>query len=358
MQLLIDRIAQERAHRRDAFIRHEQAHGSSALSSKRNQRDELHFLDTLAAVYAVPRNEDERLSLNKVKDDRKALERSLYPVGKYWLLPSVGTVLNLIRKVTQPARYKRLAAERTQTMAENLDTLERTFRAAGYNGLAADLRKQYAHGMEPGLLTANTLLTETKAMRMEFTMERTQGHQLIPTQYTAVIRDLKGKEPDRRQVFDFSQVGILPWNVVRNALSGRPFAVRSPDQPDGRVQWFQQDKNNLLALDTHFHLTQKLGQLAIQEARSPQQLRQLEKEIMQGGVVDVTQLDGTKLLLEMGKDLKSFKLSPVTINSVKGVSVNVQQELIEKRELLRGMVAQTKVSSTEQTISREPEIEF
>lgn len=267
-------------------------------------REKLRYYHSLALKYKGIATADEKLTLTVLRQERKAMEKQLYP----------NLLARLIYKMTSGIVQGGTAIRDRKRYAVSERELKESLQKLGFPEIT--LRMEHKD-KEQFTLPISYYTGENQRMEVDLSVQRDgQGRYRLEGFKATLHRDGEpGK--DKSHYFKLGGENQIGAKQAFNLLSGRSVAIGKGQN----MYWMQLDFNDRDAQGNYqvkrfypgygYDLEKALRQLPIRELNDPEQTRQLLGDLKNGMLREVTLMDGTKqqrILIEANPQFKTLNL--------------------------------------------------
>lgn len=253
-------------------------------------RAKLHFYEGIASKYRQTRDPDERFALQVLKQDRRRMERQLYP----------NLLLRLLRRlIVLPVRKQVVRRRDFQQVELNSRSLQDQIRKAGFSGLSAKLDEQIRVGQSQFTIPVSYYMNENGRMDHQLIFTRDHSGQYQFQGFEARLTDEREQSPAKQHYFN-AEDGV-DLNKAYHLLDGRPI-----EKIDRWIQFDLNDKDDQgnyrvkeFLSSYGFNLEKVLQDLPIKELQDRNTAHQLLDKMKQGSREAVS-------FLKDGKEQKYF----------------------------------------------------
>ncbi len=188
-------------------------------------RSKLHFYEQVASKYRQTRDPEERFALLVLKQDRRRLEKQLYP----------NLFLRLIRRlVVLPIRRQIINRRDINQFESNTQSLDDQIVKVGFSGLRSKVEEQIRQGKSQFTIPLSYYVNEGKRMDHELTFVKDHSGQYQFHGFQARLVD--EREPNAAKQHYFESRDRININKAYQLLEGR--AIEKGDR------WIQFDFND------------------------------------------------------------------------------------------------------------------
>lgn len=309
----------------------------SLSSNKALLKEKLQYYEHIAATYKGTQNLDERFALKVLRQERKRMERQLYP----------NLVARLLRRlVIVPARERIVTNRENKRAEENSQSLHQQVRRAGFIGLSARIEEQMKQGQQQFVVPVSYYLNDKERLDHQLSFVKDQSGQYHFEGYkTNLYNETK---PDERRQQYFSMGNGYSLNTVEayNLLAGRSIQRENV--------WIQLDFNDKDAQGNFrikefqnnfgYNLEKVLQQLPLKELLNKVDAERLQNELKNGSRLSVSFIkDGNeqRYYIEANPQFKSVNIydehsKKITLNTALGnktmEAVKMAHKINERQE--------------------------
>jgi len=174
-------------------------------------QEKLNYLDAIHAKFRGTANEEERLTLRILKQERNALAKVVYP----------SVLARLIRYLTLPFKQRKTEQASTQQSAGNLLFLKDAVTTNGFGQISNQLQQQLRQGQDTFSIPVSYYVNEKDRMsfNVSFVKDNTGQYQLDG--YKALFNSEQSPSESRQQYFHLGHGEILTADQAYNLLAGR-----------------------------------------------------------------------------------------------------------------------------------------
>lgn len=307
-------------------------------------REKLKYYRAVSNRYRDIANREEKLTLRMVREERRALEKELYP----------NLLMRLTYKVFSRIAQKGMVIRNLGRQTTGDRQLRESLRKLGF----PEVSVQSIHkGKEALTLPVSYYVGENKRMEIDLSVRSDSKGQYRLEGIKAILHQ-DGK-PDRSKghYFKLDRENPITSKQVYNLLSGRSTVIGNGQNK----HWAQLDLNDRNTQGNYrikrfypgygYDLEKTLRQLPIKELKCPQQTRQLIQDLRMGEQREVMLIHGNKqkqITIEANPQFKSLNLY-----NEKGKKIHLREALkgkIRKRTGVRNNVGLRKDIANEDRI--------
>ncbi len=313
-------------------------------------KEKLKYYDAVAAKYKGTPNQEERLALRILKQERNRIEKQLYP----------NLLLKLLRRLILPVRQQYVVKQEAKQTAGNEQALKETLFRAGFGNIGGKLEQHMKQGQQEFSIPVSYYVNEKERLDFSLSFAKDQNGQYQFEGYKAGLRNEAKPEESRQQSFRIEPGNAITATQAYNLLAGRA-VQKEHDVMEGNKQnsWRQLDFNDKDATGNYkmkeflaaygYDLKQVLQQLPLKELMSSQETEKLMNTLKDGGRHAVSFLkDGKeqKFYIEANPQFKSVNIydehsKKISMASALG-NKTVEPVQLAKKISLQQQVGQTK----------------
>jgi len=325
MQEQINRVAADLEMWRNREERFEKIFPGTLRNNRPFLKEKLDHLDNLQAKYASTLNEEERVTLRILKQERNDLAKTVYP----------SVLARLVRYLLLPFKQRQTEQMTMQQSAGNLQSLKETVIKSGFGQIANQMEQQIRQGQNAFSIPVNYYVNEKERMSFDVSFFKDQTGQYQLESYKASLSSEQKPAESRQQQFQLGHGELITADQAYNLLAGR--AIRhEQSSANGSHQetWKQLDFNDRDIAGNYkmkvfpsaygYDIKQAVQQLPLKELLSANDTEKLFTALASGNRETVTmRLDGVekKLHIEANPQFKSLniyddQLKKVSLSSV------------------------------------------
>jgi hypothetical protein len=246
-------------------------------------KEKLRHYDTVAARFRDPANPEEKLALRILRQERRRIERRLYP--KRWL--------RLLRRLTvEPVRRQYAARRQAREASRNRQALDNALRQAGFGQTAPKVHESVRQGLAEFTVPVSWYVNEKERMDCRLSFAKDPDGRYRFEGYQASLGQEGKPQESKQQTFRMDATGINSREAY-HLLSGRAL---QPESALREGKWLQLDFTDRDAAGNHrvkeFHpgydLKQILQALPLKENQSPEAAEKLMVALLGGNRQEVT----------------------------------------------------------------------
>ena len=187
-------------------------------------KEKLRHYGTVAALFRDSINPEERLALRILRQERRRIEKQLYP--KLWL--------RLLRRLTvEPIRRKHIARLQAREARRNEQTLKNALHKAGFGQVASKLQENIRQGLDRFSIPVSYHVNEKERMDFGLSFAKDQNGQYRFEGYRAALTGEDKPQESRQQNFPIQEGGVTATEAY-HLLSGRAL---QPQSSPGEGKW-------------------------------------------------------------------------------------------------------------------------
>ncbi|WP_333627460.1 hypothetical protein [Sphingobacterium siyangense] len=254
---------------------------SSALASTPLLAEKLRYFDRIAAKYAGTKDQDERFALRVLKQERRAIERKLYP--NIWL--------RMIRRMlVVPLKSQISSRSQARLSVQNSRELLAQLEGAGFTGISEKLSAAMGKGQPEFSIPHSYYVEPSKRVDFDLAFSKDGQGNIRLQGYKAHLNNEAKPEESRGQYFSANNGKCLDTESALNLLQGRAL------ERDGG--WVQLDFNDRDARGQHrikefpaayrFDIEQQVRNLPIKELSNQREESALVAALRAGSCQAVT----------------------------------------------------------------------
>lgn len=290
------------------------------LSSNRALlKEKLHYYDRVAAKYKGTPDVDERFALSVLNQERKRIEKQLYP----------NLLIRLLRRLlVAPIREQIIIRQDARQAEQNNQLLHIQMRRAGFTGLSAKVEEQIKQGHQQFSVPVSYYINDKERLDHQLSFAKDQSGRYHLEGYKTNLHNEAKPSETRQQYFSMKTGYSIDTTEAYNLLAGRAI------QKEGK--WVQLDLNdkdpqgNFRLKEFHsdygYNLEKALQQLPLKEMLNKSEADKLHDALKQGGRQSVSFIrDGNeqRYFIEANPQFKSVNIydehsRKITLNTALG----------------------------------------
>lgn len=254
---------------------------SSALSSKPVLAEKLRYFDRIASKYADTKDQDEKFALRMLNQERRVIERKLYP--NIWL--------RIIRRMlVVPLRRRILVRGQAKRSEQNSQELLSHLERLGFSGVSAKLDDAMRKGYPEFSIPISYYVEPSKRINFELAFLKDDQGNIRLRGYNAHYHNEARPDESRVQFFSADNGKCVDTKSSLHLLQGRAL-----EQEGG---WMQLDFNDRDAQGQYrtkefpaaygFDIEQQVRNLPIKEVQDQGETSMLVAALKSGGCQGVT----------------------------------------------------------------------
>lgn len=195
-QLAVNRVEVELNQWRSQEDRFSKLFSFSLSSNRALLREKLHYYERVATRYKSSVDPDERFALKVLKQERRRMEKQLYP----------NFLLRMLRRLlVSPAREQITVRRDFRMMEENSRSLQDQLQRAGFSGLASRLDERIRHGEQQFSIPISYYVNERQRMDHQLSFVRDHTGQYQFNGFQARLHDQTQPAAVRQHYFEASE---------------------------------------------------------------------------------------------------------------------------------------------------------
>lgn len=194
-------------------------------------KEKLRFYDSIAAKYKGTHSQDERFALRMLKQERRQIERVLYP----------NLLLRLLRRMIVPVRQQYLLKQEIKQTTANAEVLRNTLQRTGFGNLIPKMEENIAKGQALFSIPVSQYVSEKERLDYNLSFSKDHNGAYRFDGYKAELHNGQKQDIKRQQYFGMDTEHGVTATQAYNLLSGR--AVMK-EQSFDQGKWMQLDFND------------------------------------------------------------------------------------------------------------------
>ena len=216
-QFAVNRVEMELNQWRSREDRFSKLFSFSLSSNRALLKEKLHHYERVAARYQGTKDPDERFVLQVLQQERRRMEKQLYP----------NLFLRILRRLlVLPAREQTVVRRDLRSMEENNRSLQEQLQKAGFTGLTSRLDEQIRQGQSQFTLPVSYYINEKERMDHQLTFSRDHTGQYQFNGFQAKLYDESGQNALKQHYFELKD--NMDVNRAYQLLEGR--AIQKEDR--------------------------------------------------------------------------------------------------------------------------------
>ena len=186
---------------------------SFGLSGNRAlMKEKLGYFEQVSAKYRNTENLDERFALRLLNQERKAIEKQLYP----------NLFVRLLRRLfITPAKEQIIIRQDARHMHQNSQALQKELQRTGFSALQAKVEQQLKLGSDKFSVPLSHYVNEKQRLSHQLSFERdVTGAINFKSYTTSLVNELKPEE-NKQHYFSNTSGRAMDADKAYNLLSGR-----------------------------------------------------------------------------------------------------------------------------------------
>jgi hypothetical protein len=198
------------------------------LSSNRALlKEKLHYYDRVAAKYKGTPDVDERFALSVLNQERKRIEKQLYP----------NLLIRLLRRLlVAPIREQIIIRQDARQAEQNNQLLHIQMRRASFTGLSAKVEEQIKQGHQQFSVPVSYYINDKERLDHQLSFAKDQSGRYHLEGYKTNLHNEAKPSETRQQYFSMKTGYSIDTTEAYNLLAGRAI------QKEGK--WVQLDLND------------------------------------------------------------------------------------------------------------------
>jgi len=314
-------------------------------------KEKLNYLDRVAAKYKGTVNQEERIALRILKQERNEIGKHLYP----------NLMLRLLRGILLTAKQQYAVKEIKKQAASNEQVLKETLVKTGFGNVSNKLEQYMKQEQQEFSIPVSYYVNEKEQLNFSLSFSKDQNGQYQFESYKAILKNDDKPGESRLQNFSIEPGNTITATQAYNLLAGR--SVQKEDQEvTGNKQpgWVQLDFNDKDAVGNYrikefntsygYDLKSVLQQLPLKELSDSIEGEKLENALTSGSRHAVSFLkDGKEqtFFIEANPQFKSVNiydehLKKISVASALGNKTAEPAQLAKKTNLRQEITEEKK----------------
>lgn len=255
---------------------------SFPLSSNRALlREKLEYYERVSARYRGTPNLDERFALRMLREERRQMEKQLYP----------NLLTRLLRRILiTPATRQNVIRQDIKKIRENSQALHQQVKRTGFPDLSAKVDEQIRQGQQQFSIPVSYYLNDKERLDHQLSFVKDQAGQYHFEGYKTALYNETRPGEKRQQYFSMSHEHDISVTEAYNLMSGRSI--------QNRGTWLQLDFNdndsngNFRVKQFHFDygydLDKALQQLPLKELLNKRETDTMKEKLKNGERISVS----------------------------------------------------------------------
>lgn len=283
--------------------RFEKLFSAAVVKSREFQKDKLTFYDQLQQRYGKSLYADERETLRVALQEKRRLEKQLYP----------SLFVRLLRRMIQMVVKPAIHSLQARQVNENQSQLQQQLSDLGFKNSETRLKHLIGQGKDNFSLPVSWYTSEKERMDFELSFRKQENGGYRLENYKAALIDTERPDQKRELQFNIRDTGTITASQATNLLAGRAI------QREGN--WQQLDFNDRDAngnfrmkqfhLGYGFDMSAALQKLNLKEMKNGTAKDQLLARLANGEKVEVNiRMDGKehKINIEANPQFKTMNI--------------------------------------------------
>jgi len=309
-------------------------------------REKLNYLDRVAAKYKGTGNQEERIALRILKQERNEIGKQLYP----------NLLLRLLRGILLIAKQQYAVKQIKKQAASNEQVLKETLVKTGFGNVSNKLEQYMKQEQQQFSVPVSYYVNEKEQLNFSLSFSKNQNGQYQFESYKAILKNDDKPGENRLQNFSIEPGNTITATQAYNLLSGRSVQTEY-QEANGNKQagWIQLDFNDKDAAGNYrikefntsygYDLKSVLQQLPLKELSNSIEVEKLENALKSGSRHAVSFLkDGKEqtFFIEANPQFKSINiydehLKKISVASALGNKTAEPAQLAKKTNLRQEM---------------------
>ncbi|HEX5553354.1 MAG TPA: hypothetical protein VFX43_08905 [Chitinophagaceae bacterium] len=278
---------------------------SFSLSSNRALlKEKLNYYDRIAAKYKGTQDLDERFALRVLRQERKRIEKQLYP----------NLLIRLLRRLlVAPVKEQIVIRQDNRKTEQNSQALHQQVQRSGFPDLSTKIDEQIRQGQQQFSIPVSYYLNDKERLDHQLSFAKDQSGQYHFEGYKTALYNEAKPDEKRLQFFSIRHEHNINTTEAYNLLSGRCI--------QNRGTWLQLDFNdkepngNFRVKQFHFDygydLDKALQQLPLKELLNKGETDSIKERLKSGDRISVSFVkDGNeqRFYIEANPQFKSVNI--------------------------------------------------
>lgn len=190
-------------------------------------KDKLDYLDSIQARLGRSSTEEERLTLNILRQQRRTLAKAVYP----------NRIARLIHYILLPFRQRKVEQLAQRKTATNIQSLKEMICKAGFRQILGQLEAQIKQGADSFAIPLSYYVNEKERMDYTLSFNQDSTGQYHWEGYDAALYTANKQSGEKKHNFQMSAGSIPGPDQAYHLLAGRAVNVK-------HQQWMQLDLND------------------------------------------------------------------------------------------------------------------
>jgi hypothetical protein len=316
---LVNRVEAELNQWRSKEERFSKLFSFSLSSNRALLKEKLNYYDRIAAKYKGTQDMDERFALRVMRQERKRIEKQLYP----------NLLIRLLRRLlVAPVKEQIVIRQGNRKTEQNSQALHQQVQRSGFPDLSAKIDEQIKQGQQQFSIPVSYYLNDKERLDHQLSFAKDQSGQYHFEGYKTALYNETKPDEKRQQFFSMRHDYNINATEAYNLLSGRCI--------QNRGTWLQLDFNdkepngNFRVKQFHFDygydLDKVLQQLPLKELLNKGETDTMKEKLKKGDRISVSFVkDGNeqRFYIEANPQFKSVNIydehsRKVTLNTALG----------------------------------------
>ena len=316
---LVNRVEAELNQWRSKEERFSKLFSFSLSSNRALLKEKVNYYDRIAAKYKGTQDLDERFALRVLRQERKRIEKQLYP----------NLLIRLLRRLlVAPLKEQIVIRQDNRKTEQNSQALHQQVQRSGFPDLSAKIDEQIKQGQQQFSIPVSYYLNDKERLDHQLSFAKDQSGQYHFEGYKTALYNEAKPDEKRQQFFSMRHEHNINATEAYNLLSGRCI--------QNRGTWLQLDFNdkepngNFRVKQFHFDygydLDKVLQQLPLKELLNKGETDTMKEKLKNGDRISVSFVkDGNeqRFYIEANPQFKSVNIydehsRKVTLNTALG----------------------------------------
>lgn len=314
-------------------------------------KEKLNYLDRVAAKYKGTINQEERIALRILKQERNEIGKHLYP----------NLLVRLLRGILLTAKQQYVVKQIKKQAASNEQVLKETLVKTGFGNVSNKLEQYMKQEQQQFSIPGSYYFNEKEQLNFSLSFFKNQNGQYQFESYKAILKNDDKPEESRLQNFYIEPGNTITATQAYNLLSGRSVQTEHQEVSGNKqASWIQLDFNDKDTVGNYrikefytsygYDLKSVLQQLPLKESSNSIEGEKLENALKSGSRHAVSFLkDGKEqtFFIEANPQFKSVNiydehLKKISVASALGNKSAEPAQLAKKTNLRQEMREENK----------------
>lgn len=295
---------------------------SDILKNKPFLQEKLKYFDAIQAKFGRTGNDEERLALRILRQQRNQIEKLLYP----------NLLVRLLRQMILPVKQQQAAKQTEQRTVNNEQALKESVIKAGFDNVSNKLEQYIKQGQKEFSIPVSYYINEKEKLEFDLLFARDNNGQYQFEKYKAALQSENKSQENREQRFVFEPDNIITATHAYNLLAGRSIQKEYVSGENNKqTAWVQLDFNDKDSAGNFkikefqsaygYDIKEVLKQLPLKELMTSEATEKLLNALKNGHQQAVTlEKDGKeqKLFIEANPQFKSVNVYDENLKKTSG----------------------------------------